>query len=336
MECNRISIIVPAYNIEEYITNTVKSICYQTYKNIEIILVNDGSTDNTGMIIDKLALKDERIKVIHKENGGVTSARLRGIQEATGEWIGFVDGDDYIEPQMYEMLLNNAIEYEAQISHCGYQMVFPNRVDMYYGTGKLVVQDNNIGLKDLLQGEFVEPGVCNKLYNKRVIEKFCINSKMDLSIKNTEDLLMNYFLFRESEKSVFIDECPYHYMIRKGSATTGKMSENKLKDPLKVLNILEVETQNATNLNLIVNKRILNQLISISATRFEKDMYIHKAFLKYNRKVLRKKFWSIIRGNYSGKQKIQTVWVLISPLTYYIVKKWYLRISGLDKKYEIF
>ena len=131
-----VSIIIPAYNIENYIEKTLDSVLDQTYDSLEIIVVNDGSKDNTAAIIDSYAQKDNRIKVIHKENGGVTSARLAGIAAATGDYIGFVDGDDYIEPNMFELLVNNAINYNADISHCGYQMVFPNRTDYYYSTGK--------------------------------------------------------------------------------------------------------------------------------------------------------------------------------------------------------
>ena len=121
-----ISIIVPAYNIEKYIGRCLDSILNQTYKNIEVIVVNDGSSDSTGSIIDDYSRKDDRVKPFHKENGGVSSARILGVNHAIGDYIGFVDGDDYVEPEMFEHLLNNALKYNADISHCGYQMVFPN------------------------------------------------------------------------------------------------------------------------------------------------------------------------------------------------------------------
>ena len=166
---NKISIVIPAYNIENYLGTTLDSVLAQTYSNIEIIVVNDGSKDGTGAVIDSYAAREKRIKAIHKENGGVTSARLRGVQEASGEWIGFVDGDDGIEPDMYERLLENALKYGADISHCGYQMVFPNgRVDYYYNTGRLVQQDKITGLSELLSGAMIEPGLCNKLFHKHL------------------------------------------------------------------------------------------------------------------------------------------------------------------------
>ena len=123
---NKISIIIPAYNIEKYLSATLDSVLVQTYKNIEVIVVDDGSQDRTAAVIDDYAKRDSRIIAIHKENGGVTSARLRGLAESTGEWIGFVDGDDLVEPQMFARLLDNALANNADIAHCGYQMVFPD------------------------------------------------------------------------------------------------------------------------------------------------------------------------------------------------------------------
>ena len=109
METATISIIVPVYNIIEYLPRCVESLRKQTYDKIEILLVDDGSTDGTAELCDKLAVEDVRIRVFHKQNGGSSSARNLGIQEATGEYLGFVDSDDYVEPDMYERLLQ-AIE----------------------------------------------------------------------------------------------------------------------------------------------------------------------------------------------------------------------------------
>ena len=101
MDEKLVSVIIPAYNIEDYIGRCLDSIISQTYKNLEIIVVDDGSRDRTGEILDNYAKKDRRIKVIHKENGGVSSARNKGIEVAEGDYIGFIDGDDLIEPEMY-------------------------------------------------------------------------------------------------------------------------------------------------------------------------------------------------------------------------------------------
>lgn len=335
MRNDKISVIVPAYNIESYVEKAVESICVQTYRNLEIILVNDGSSDSTPELLDKLAKKDNRIKVINKENGGVTRARLCGVEAATGEWIGFVDGDDYIDSQMYEMLLVNAKNYKADISHCGYQMVFPSRVDMYYGTGRLVEQDTKTGLKDLLEGYFVEPGLWNKLFNKKVFKSLLCDSKMDFSIKNNEDLLMNYYLFSASKKSIFEDQCPYYYMVRRGSATTSEVNQNKLQDPLKVLRVLEKETAYDQELQIIAKKRILAQLIRLSTLEVGNQREMIVQCRTKARKELRMMIPEVMKGDFSTKQKIMCISAAYMSNAYKLIHKCYQKITGLDKKYEV-
>lgn len=236
-----VSIIVPVYNLDKYISQTLDSILNQTYSNIEIIVVDDGSTDNTGKIVDEYERQHTRIKCLHKRNEGVTKARLEGLRYAKGEWVGFVDGDDIIDAQMYEKLVTNAEKYHAQISHCGYQMIFPDgRIRYFYNTGNWRVQETTEGIMDLLSGVFVEPGLCNKIYQRKLFDG--IEKNMDLSIKNNEDLLMNYFLFANATNSIYEDFCPYHYMIRQESASRGKLDYNKVFDPIKVRKIIYEQT----------------------------------------------------------------------------------------------
>ena len=234
-----ISIIVPVYNISKDLPNCLNSILAQTYPNIEVVAVDDGSIDSSGAILDHYAEKHSNIRVIHKENGGVTSARLRGIQEATGEWIAFVDGDDEVEPDMYERLLSNAKMYDAQISHCGYQLCLPDgRVNYFYNTGILVKQDQKTALRELLSGSIIEPGLCNKLFHKSLFHSLLHGKAFDTSIKINEDLLMNFYLFSAADTSVFEDWCPYHYMAREGSATRAKRNPHKIYDPIRVKEII--------------------------------------------------------------------------------------------------
>lgn len=234
-----ISIIVPIYNTEDYIKKCVGSIQNQTYKNIEIILVNDGSTDNSWDVICHLAKHDKRIIPINKKNGGVTSARLLGVEKSSGEYIGFVDGDDEIESDMYELLLSNAIKYQADISHCGYQMIFDDgRIHYFYNTGYLEEQDKMTGLKELLSGSKIEPGLCNKLFHKTLFHKLLQTNIMDMDIRINEDLLMNYYLFTAANKSVFEDVCKYHYLVRMESASRQKLNEHKVYDPIRVKQII--------------------------------------------------------------------------------------------------
>lgn len=230
-----ISVIVPAFNVESTIIRTLDSILKQTCLEMEVIVVDDGSTDKTGRILDAYSSQHERVIVLHTQNQGVTAARLAGVEQASGEWIGFVDGDDEIEPDMYELLLENAKQYKADISHCGYQMIFADgRVSYFHNTGCLAVQDRTTGLKDLLDGSLVEPGLCNKLFRKTLFHSLLHTEMMDRSIKINEDLLMNYILFSNSNRSVFQDICKYHYLVRSTSASRTSLNQHKIFDPIRV------------------------------------------------------------------------------------------------------
>ena len=160
-ETVKISVIIPAYNVEPWIEACLESVCNQTYRDLEIIVIDDGSTDKTGAIIDSYANKDRRIVVTHQENSGLVAVRELGIKIASGQYIGFVDGDDTVEPDMYERLLTNAISYQADISHCG--MLFctaDGQENPHYGTGTIRVQNNYQGQKELLEGVQIEPSLC--------------------------------------------------------------------------------------------------------------------------------------------------------------------------------
>lgn len=232
----KISIVVPVYNLQEELERCVTSIEAQSHENLEIILVDDGSTDNSWDVICILAEKDNRIIPIKKENGGVTSARLTGVEAATGEYIGFVDGDDEVEPDMYELLLNNAVKFQSDISHCGYQMVFPDgRVNFFHNTGLLAKQDKTTALRELLSGERVEPGLWNKLFHKSLFAGLA----MPADIKINEDLLMNYYLFAAADQTVYEDWCPYHYIVRNTSASRAKLNAHKIYDPIRVKEIIQ-------------------------------------------------------------------------------------------------
>ena len=276
-----------------------------------------------------------QVHVFHQKNGGVTKARLTGVAQARGEWIGFVDGDDFIEPDMYERLLNNALKFDADISHCGYQMVFPSRVDYYYNTGKLVLQDQEAGLKDLLDGVFIEPGLCNKLFQKTIIHSLLNSNVMDTTIKNFEDLLMNYYLFRSAKKSVYEDFCGYHYMIRPGSAATSIVNEHKLNDPLTVLRIIKEDTAGKHKLQQIINCRIAGCLIGLATMSLRNEKTIVAPYRRKARKDLRRMLPELWRGTYSQRLKIMSTWAAVFPSSYQGAHYIYSALRGTRRKYEV-
>lgn len=237
MKDELISVVVPAYNCAPWLSECLESLLNQTYTNLEIIVVNDGSTDDTGNIMNEYREKDHRILCVHKENAGVTSARLRGVEESHGSWIGFVDGDDKLDNNMYEHLLFNANEYDADISHCGFQEVYPDgTIIMKHGTGVLIQQDSKTALQDLLEERIVEPSLCTKIFRRALFLNF--KDKMDTSIKNNEDILMNFFLFSQARCAIFEDICLYHYMIHHGSASRRKLDNSIIYDPIRVRQII--------------------------------------------------------------------------------------------------
>ena len=323
---DRISVVVPVYNVAVDLSRCLDSILTQTHRNIEIIAVDDGSQDESGAILDEYSKKYSNFRVIHKENGGVTSARLRGIAEATGEWIGFVDGDDEIEPDMYERLLRNAEMYGAQISHCGYQMCFPDgRVHFFHNTGFLVKQDKTTGLKELLSGSIIEPGLCNKLFHKTLLHGLFNSDVMDTSIKINEDLLMNFYLFSAAETSVFDDWCPYHYIVRSSSATRAKLNENMIYDPIRVKELIR---QTATEeIREAVQRAYINTCINvyhsliISGSGYREDIRKVRNLLR-----LEKDSFSIL-----GWKRELMAWLITSlPVIYKPVYTFYSRYVQTD------
>lgn len=328
MEKELISIVVPAYNIEKYIGRCLDSILSQTYSNIEIIVVNDGSSDKTKEIIDEYASADKRIIAIHKDNGGVSSARLRGIQESKGDYIGFVDGDDVIDADMFEFLLNNLKGYSADISHCGYVMEFPDgHKDYYYNTEKKVVQNNYEGVFDLLTGKFVEPGLVNKLYKKEIILYFQKNKIWDGGIRYNEDVLMNYILFSKANKSIYEDKCKYHYVLRKGSAATSKPNKRKYEDPMKVVQTIYIY-EKRKELSELAYRRYIRCLMNCCVQNDYVDLK------KESKKQLRIEL-SNQKYHLSKKEKVMSYGIVYVEPIYMIVRKLYDYLTGNYKKYRV-
>ena len=167
----KISIIVPIYNVEQYLDKCIESLVNQTYKNLEIILIDDGSKDNSRKIVNSWTAKDNRIKSIHKKNGGLSDARNAGMKIATGDYIGFVDSDDWINYKMYEVLINNLEKYNADISACAI-----NKIDEKYFIDEKQVLNENIcmftaeeALENLIDEGILKQTLLNKLYKIEVI-----------------------------------------------------------------------------------------------------------------------------------------------------------------------
>ena len=206
-----VSVIIPLYNVESYLNRCLQSVSDQTYKNIEIILVDDGSTDNSGSMCDEFAQKDSRAVVIHKENGGVSSARNAGMAIARGDYITFLDSDDYLTPYFVEMALNLCKERKAQIAV----------LDMKYikqDENEYIRENRDINVIEMNSEKAIEESLYQRLFSccaagkmyKKEITKDIIFPFGRLS----EDLATSHLFFDEAEKIVYINEIGYFYRQR--------------------------------------------------------------------------------------------------------------------------
>ncbi len=219
---NKISVIVPVYNVEQYLAKCLDSVINQTYKNLEIICVDDGSSDNSGRILDEYAAKDERIKVIHGENRGVSVARNKGLDVATGDWISFLDADDWLDVNAYEKLLKSIKGADVDIIIFGNYCVYDGITAKYK---PINIEENKLNDYSYL---LLKLGslVWNKLYKRSVIE----NNKLRFveHIKLSEDGLFNIELMLQYPKIQTIDEGLYYYVIyRQGSTLSGQHGLDK-------------------------------------------------------------------------------------------------------------
>ena len=214
-------------------------------------------------------------------------------------------------------------------------MVFPGgRIDCYYNTGRQLVQEGIRGCADLLDGRIIEPSLVNKLYSRELFAG--LDNWMDRSIRNMEDLLMNFYLFRKAKRAVFEDVCPYHYILRKGSAATSQINEHKLKDPLKVMHLLMEETKNEHTWHTIVARRLINLLISGATIALERQNEWMATHRRSARKELRRRLPKILKEPAFGlKLKIMALWAAVWPAGYGWVHRTYTHMTGLDKKYEV-
>lgn len=202
----KISIIVPIYNVEPLLRRCIDSLLKQTYKNLEIILIDDESPDNCGKIIDAYAKMDNRIKVIHQKNAGVCAARNAGLKIATGEYIGFIDPDDWATPDMYEYLYDNAKKYDSAITCCRYFRAIPNKDTMVRSDGKLYIYNTEEAIKELVSDFTIRSVFWNKLFKKEIFDGITFPEGMIY-----EGTYLVHKLFEKTDKIVFLPDAKYYY-----------------------------------------------------------------------------------------------------------------------------
>ena len=217
-----ISIVVPVYNVEEDLGRCVESLVQQTLKEIQIVLVDDGSTDSSGRLCDDWARRDTRIRVVHKPNGGLSSARNAGIEVAEGDYLGFVDSDDFVEPDMYETLLAGFVDDDVSIAVCG----------RYVHTGDYIKEEFSViggarftseeAMKEVLLGNVIDVSAWDKLYRRELFDEIRYPDG-----RISEDAAIILQLLRRSNCVVHVGSCLYHYVFRLGSISKSSYSHKK-------------------------------------------------------------------------------------------------------------
>jgi len=213
-----ISVIIPVYNTKNYLEKCLDSVLNQTYENLEVIIVDDGSTDGSEAMCDEYAQRDSRVKVIHKENGGQCTARNVGLDMATGDYFAFVDSDDWIDERMYETLMTNALKYGCDLSTCV-------NTDTKNPDGRLeIVEQPEIMKAHLLGQKGVCQSPCNKIFKRELFDGIRF-----FKMRAYEDCATLHFVLARANKAVFQNEIMYYYVKRENSTMTQSFSPVKFK-----------------------------------------------------------------------------------------------------------
>ena len=225
----KISIIIPVYNVEKYLERCLDSVLNQSYKNLEIILINDGSTDNSLDICLKYAKKDNRIKLINQNNSGISEVRNKGLEAAKGEYIAFVDSDDVIDKDMFKTLYNNLLKYDSDISSCNYK-IFHNKINFdkeeYYN--KIFSKEES--LKDIISNGVLTNFLWNKLFKKELFNNIKFPKNMIY-----EDMYVMPKIIEKTTKIVYTNQILYGYFQRENSYVNS-FDEDKNKNYFLVIN----------------------------------------------------------------------------------------------------
>ena len=314
---DKISVIVPVYKTEEYLDKCVKSIINQTYKNLEIILVDDGSPDNCPKMCDDWANKDSRIKVIHKTNGGLSSARNAGIEAAAGNYLMFTDSDDFLEDDMIEFLYNLIKKDDYDLARCGF----------YFDDGKTLKGENNdYSVKypdydqlmiDLVSNGYTSGAVWNKIYKTESVKS---NRFLDED-GCSEDIMFNFRFYQQNSKVVFCDVPKYHYMVRENSIVNSEFKELAYSIVRAKKLILESLHNNSTVFPYVFKSLVDSAFIVLSGCIRNKafpDMQneLRSDILKYRKYVFKSNMFSS-----TCKIKTFTLWISPSLFKFVIWRK---------------
>ena len=311
----KISIVVPVYNVEKYLDKCINSILNQTLSEFELILIDDGSKDSSGLICDKYAESDKRIKVIHKSNGGISSARNVGLDVAKGKYIGFVDSDDWIERDMYELLYNICEDNNCDIANCS-SIIHYEQKTVINGGHSLIIHNREEAMKTMLEGTLYDEVVWTKLINREILDGIRFTEGIVY-----EDTYFTYRLIDKAQKVGCIGEPKYHYIKRqKGIMNLAKKDLNI--DWVLIYNeMYKFFRKNYINLSELVANKLANHAMYILkniSNSYDLKKYKNKYEIVVN--ILNENYRVIIRLNEVNiKQKILLTFIKINPLLYIFI-----------------
>ncbi len=256
MKNDLVSVIIPVYNVDKYLTQCIDSVINQTYKNIEIILIDDGSTDESGKICDEYKKIDDRIIVIHKSNGGLSSARNEGIEKSRGEYIQFIDSDDYIDTDTIEIMYNVICKYNADvISYSHY--ILNNEHKICNCTGEIKQIDKIEAIKEIMLDDKIRNYSWEKLWKRRLFN----NIKYPLG-KKFEDLRTTPLVFEKAEKIVVYDIPKYYYRQRSDSIMGQQSNQLRIEYIKAVCEMNKYLKEKYPHIEKFLNYNIVNMTLN--------------------------------------------------------------------------
>lgn len=316
-----LTVIVPVYNVEPYLNKCVQSIVNQTYQNIEVILVDDGSTDCSSQMCDEWKKKDNRIQVIHKKNGGLSSARNAGLDIALGDFVSFIDSDDFIEPDMYQTMLSAIFDSGRDIACCGRIVnLYGKREKNEYCTASPKTMSKEEAMIEVLCLRNMDVSACDKIYRMNLFEKIRYPEG-----KISEDAAVILQILERSNGVIHVAKPFYHYIFREGSISKVSYTHRKYDAYENCVNILSFIKKWHPSLNKyakIYCAQVCAQLLE--------SMYMSRNLIKQYKddfKTYRKGFkdglFLLLRQRgISNKIKIRLFFIWIRcPECFWIIKK---------------
>ncbi len=309
-----ISVVIPVYNVEKYIDKCVDSIINQTYKNLEIILVDDGSTDRSGQKCDEWAKIDSRIKVLHKQNGGLSDARNYGIKEANGVYIGFVDSDDYVDLEMYDILLSNLKKFDADISVCSRVIVPENSNQQGIKLNEPLCFSSRDMIKDLfVSNKYTLHAAWDKLYKRELF----LNIEFPVG-RLFEDAAIMYKVFESASKIVTTKAQLYYYVQRYGSISNCDYNSKKVMHQFENrMNAIEYYKSNDNELMNCAIVWNLRFVISLWYEAYENDVNLANKMHRYTKKNFNFKIIKYL----SLKSFVKSLVFIINPKVLYFLRQ---------------